>query len=75
MTLNTRSKSISTIIGGWKRYLAKKAGITWQKNYFEHRIRNQDELIEKESYLRQNPVRAQLCKNADEWPYIIRSPR
>ncbi|MBC8189651.1 MAG: hypothetical protein H8E75_04370 [Puniceicoccaceae bacterium] len=75
MTLNTRSKSISAIIGGWKRYLAKTEGIVWQKNYFEHRIRSQNELFEKESYLRQNPVRADLCKNAAEWPFIIRSDR
>ena len=75
MTLNTREKSISTIIGGWKRYLNKTNPITWQSSYFEHRIRNQDELMEKEEYIRLNPVRAGLCKNHGDWAYIIRDPR
>ena len=34
MTLNTRTKPISTIIGGWKRYLAKTQSIVWQTNFF-----------------------------------------
>jgi REP element-mobilizing transposase RayT len=73
MSLNTRTKSISTIIGGWKRYLSKKVGLEWQKNFFEHRIRNQNELMEKESYLLNNPVRAGLCEKQVDWPYVIRS--
>ncbi|MFT5837135.1 MAG: putative transposase [Candidatus Azotimanducaceae bacterium] len=71
VTFNTREKTINTIIGGWKRYLAKTQAIVWQSNYFEHRIRNQNELIEKEAYIRQNPVRAELCVKEDDWPYVI----
>lgn len=72
LTLNTRVKPISTIIGSWKRYLAKSANIDWQTNFFEHRIRNNNELLEKESYILNNPVRADLCEEASDWPYVIR---
>jgi len=73
LTLNTRDKSIRTIIGGWKRYLAKTQSIDWQKNFFEHRIRNRNELIEKEAHLLNNPVRAGLCAVAENWSYTIRN--
>ena len=71
LTLNTRTKPITTLIGGWKRYLAKTQSIEWQSSYFEHRIRSSAELQEKEAYLRNNPVRASLCKDAGSWPYVL----
>ncbi|MGJ8649762.1 MAG: REP-associated tyrosine transposase [Opitutaceae bacterium] len=70
-SLNTRTKSIKTIIGGWKRYLAKANAIKWQSNFFEHRIRHEDELSEKFAYIKNNPVRAKLCDSATDWPYSI----
>ena len=54
----------------WKGYLKKTQQIKWQEGFFEHRIRDQDSMEEKEHYLRMNPVRVGLVHHWEEWPYI-----
>jgi hypothetical protein len=39
--------------------------------HFEHRLRNEDEFVEKMTYIRENPVRKQLVKSSADYPYII----
>jgi putative transposase len=41
----------------------------WQEGCFDHLLRSDESLSEKWEYLRQNPVRAGLVVNADDWPY------
>jgi len=41
----------------------------WQQGFFDHLIRHSESYAEKWEYLRQNPVRAGLVQNADEWPW------
>jgi len=62
--------SFSGVIGSWKHWLARKYSISWQENFFDHRIRKDESFGDKAEYIRQNPVRAKLIKNADEWPYL-----
>jgi putative transposase len=38
------TQSMGNIIASWKGYQAKRCGITWQSNFFDHRIRDQREL-------------------------------
>lgn len=64
-----REVSISRTIGQWKRYVARLKGIDWQRDFFEHRLRNDENLLEKTSYIRMNPVRKGLCSRPEEWPY------
>jgi len=64
-------KTISALVGGWKRYTATKAGIHWQKNFFEHRLRGNEGWAEKAAYIKANPMRAGLCRENDPWPYQI----
>jgi REP element-mobilizing transposase RayT len=52
----------------WKRYLAREAGVDWQRDFFEHRLRRDEHFDAKVDYLRMNPVRAGLVANPDEWP-------
>ena len=54
----------------WKRYLARHAGIAWQRDFFEHRLRRDEHFAAKVEYLRMNPVRAGLVVSPDEWPYF-----
>ena len=56
-------------IGEWKRYVTQAAGIAWQTNYFDHRIRNAAELQEKSSYILRNPVVKGLCSSEEAWPW------
>jgi putative transposase len=41
----------------------------WQKGFFDHLIRSGESHAEKWKYVRENPVRAALVANADDWPY------
>ena len=53
----------------FKRGLTTRLNCSWQKNFFDHRIRSDKLLRETIDYVRMNPVRAGLVKTADEWPY------
>jgi REP element-mobilizing transposase RayT len=53
----------------WKRFLARKCGIVWQDDFFDHRIRQDESHLEKWEYIRQNPLRKGLAAIPDEWPY------
>ena len=61
--------SFSGVIGGWKHWLSRKVGISWQENFFDHRIRKEESYAEKADYIMQNPVRAALADKAENWPY------
>ena len=69
------SPGMSKIIAFWKAYAARTLGVRWQRNYFDHRLRDEAEFAEKSSCIRMNPVRAGLCKNPDGWPWMLDSKR
>lgn len=60
---------ISRTIGSWKHFLSARHGVAWQDNYFDHRLRNDSEFVEKMSYIRMNPVREGLCLKPEDWPW------
>lgn len=41
----------------------------WQKGFFDHVLRNSESYDQKWQYVRENPVRAGLVENWNEWPY------
>ena len=41
----------------------------WQEGCFDRLLRSEESLSEKWEYLRQNPVRAGLVVDRDDWPY------
>ena len=65
---------MSRIVGDWKRYLSNQLGIRLQPNFFDHRLRRDESHDEKWKYVKMNPVRAGLVKNAEDWPYVYQSP-
>ena len=53
--------------------ILSKNGITsphWQKTFFDHLLRSSESYSEKWNYVRENPVRAGLVANAEDWPYV-----
>ncbi len=56
----------------WKRYLTRNHKIDWQRDFFDHRIRDHHELVEKMDYILKNPVRKGLCERAEDWPWVYR---
>jgi len=39
----------------------------WQEDTFDHILRTRDSYEEKWRYVRENPVRAGLCRTPEEW--------
>jgi putative transposase len=63
--------SLSQLVADYKRITAKIAGVKWQRNFFDHRLRHDESLAEKFAYICQNPVRAGLIRRQNDWPYIF----
>jgi putative transposase len=69
-------ESLARVVRSWKRYLARAAGVEWQRDYFDHRLRSDESCEEKCAYIRNNPVRAGLAAAPAQWPYVwTTSPR
>ena len=44
-------------------------GRIWQSNYYDHKIRNNEDLIGQARYIVANPLRAGLVDNIKKYPY------
>jgi len=64
-----REPGMGRCMAEFKKYTAKAAGIQWQRDFFDHRLRKDESYNEKAHYIRMNPVRAGLCRAPEEWPY------
>jgi len=62
---------LSDLIRDFKRITAKTAKVRWQRNFFDYRLRHDENEDEKAEYIRQNPVRAGLAEADEKWPYVI----
>ena len=66
--------SLSRICGDFKS-LSTRAfwqfydGKLWQRQFFDHIIRNETDFLETVEYIRQNPVKAKLAANWQDWKY------
>lgn len=62
-------------VGTLKRVLAQSIDTggssdpIWQRGFFDHLLRSSESYTEKWNYVHENPVRAGLAANADEWRY------
>ena len=69
--------SLSKILFSIKRYTAGKCnkvlgkkGQFWQHESYDHRIRNENDFYYQMNYILQNPVKAKLIKNWEDWPFV-----
>jgi REP element-mobilizing transposase RayT len=67
-TFNSRV-GMEKVIVAIKRLIAAKAGVRWQKGFFDHRLRSDFQLRQVAHYVRMNPVRKGLAENPQSWPY------
>ena len=63
------NRDVSRVIGAFKRFTARRAGIRWQCNHFVQPLGSQQTRVLKWGHVLDNPVRAGLVATADEWPY------
>jgi putative transposase len=66
--------SLSRFLQQWKQWTSKQiiqqcgyAAPVWQAGYFDHLLRSAESYQQKWEYVRENPVRAGLVKNVNEW--------
>jgi putative transposase len=66
--------NLGRICGDFKSLSTRKfwqfyQGKLWQRQFFDHVIRNEIDFLETIEYIRQNPVKANLVKNWEDWKY------
>lgn len=55
--ISAPTKPIRTIIGQMKRWVSKEIGISiWQKSYYDHVIRDENDYTTKWNYINKNPL-------------------
>jgi hypothetical protein len=47
-----------------------RAGLAWQRGFYDHRVRSGENRIELFLYIYLNPYRAGLCLRSDRWPWF-----
>ena len=47
----------------------RREGNLWQRRYWEHPIRNEEDFATHCDYIHYNPVRHRLCERPQEWEY------
>src|SRR5689334_1347111 len=57
-------KSLST-----RRFWQVGEGRLWQRQFFDHVIRNEVDFWETVDYIRENPVKKNLCRRWEDWAY------
>ena len=63
-------KPLRRVVSQWKQWTAKELGIDWQRDFFEHRLRDHQSRREKADYILQNPAREKLVARAEDWPFV-----
>jgi putative transposase len=73
--------NISSFIQQWKQWTSKRIireinidpkkfiSPIWQKEFFDHLVRSEVSYIQKWEYVRENPIRKNLVKLAEDWPW------
>ncbi len=67
---------LAHVVAKWKQWTAKQVlralgekPPLWQPEFFDHLLRSGESRSEKWDYIRQNPVRAGLVANPEDWPF------
>ena len=68
-----REPGLKTAVKNWKRYAAREYRVRWQRDFFDHRLRDHHQLEEKTAYILANPIRKGLVKRPEDWPWIYRA--
>jgi len=71
-----RITPLASILHSWKSYTANQAnrilhreGEFWQREYYDHLIRDDRDFERCVAYTVQNPVKAGLCERWEDWPW------
>jgi putative transposase len=65
-----QDEDMCKVIANFKEATAKRTGVSWQRDFFDHRLRARESLQEKWDYVLMNPVRKGLIDRPEAWPYV-----
>ena len=63
------SASLAGIVQSWKSYTGRRLPVTWQREYWDRFIRDENHYHQAVAYIHDNPVKAHLCRQPAEWPW------
>ena len=69
LLISPRGANLSTVLGAWKSYtghLLRKNGLQgscWQRGFYDHALRKEEDVQRAAEYIVNNPVRKGLAKN------------
>lgn len=58
------------LVRSLKTAVSLQGDVDWQPGFFDRRARTEAHAIQLADYIRMNPVRAGLCKEISDWPYV-----
>jgi len=68
--------TLDQILFSWKSFTSKQAnrildrsGTFWFREYYDRFIRNDEHYANAIAYIEYNPVKANLCRYPEDWPY------
>ncbi len=66
-----RNQSLSDFMRAWKSCVTLRLGqgTIWQREFHDHLLRSDEKAEEKWQYIRENPVRAGLCAEPEDYPF------
>ena len=70
LSFHPQGAGMKEVISLWKSWTARQLGIRWQRGFFDHRLRNDENHRDKANYIMLNPVRAGLVNHPSDWPYL-----
>ena len=75
LLLSPKDGNLIDFIRRWKSYVVSIlnksdfAGPCWQRSFYDHALRNDEDIKAAAKYIVNNPVRKQLAKHWKEYPY------
>ena len=70
----TIERAMQFITGGFSYRLKKECGYlgeVWQRGFSERRVEDSESFMKHRAYIAENPVKAGLVAEAEEWPYCF----
>jgi len=68
-TLGTHVQAFKSRVARGFNDLRTTSGPVWQAGYYDHRVRDHEDLVEQARYIVANPLRRGLVSRLDDYPY------
>lgn len=75
LPLGVLETNLINLMDRWKSFTTNRlhrfgiSGDIWQRSFFDHAMRSDEDLVKVAQYIIENPVRAGIVNEASEYPY------